>query len=86
MILDAISIPLSLSRKWTISAPIRKSQVITSEATVLIPAQYSIGLYGDTLFTSNKILKEKPDVVVRFRRATLKGWQYARANQEEVVN
>ena len=70
---------------------------ITSEAVILkqrygietiaiSPINYGIDFYGDTLFTSREILKEKPDLVARFRRASIKGWQYAMANNGEVVD
>ncbi len=53
---------------------------------VMNPLDYGIDYYGDTLFTSNAYLKAKPDVVARFRRASLKGWQYAMANPHELAD
>ncbi len=47
---------------------------------------YSWGFYGDTLFTSDGYLKKNPDIVERFRRASLKGWKYAMAHQEECAD
>lgn len=55
------------------------------EARVMRPLEYGIDYYGDTLFTSNEFLKSSPDVVARFRRASLKGWEYAMANPDEVA-
>lgn len=54
------------------------------DISVLSPLDYGIDFYGDTLFTSDDYLKRKPDVVERFRRASLKGWKYAMAHQEEL--
>jgi len=53
---------------------------------ILNPLDYGIDFYGDTLFTSSRYLKEKPDVVARFRRASLKGWQYAMAHAGEIAD
>ena len=52
---------------------------------VLNPLDYGIDFYGDTLFASDSYLKAKPDVVARFRRASLKGWQYAMAHPLEIA-
>ncbi|MEI7430857.1 MAG: ABC transporter substrate-binding protein [Betaproteobacteria bacterium] len=54
--------------------------------SVLNPLEYGIDFYGDTLFTSEAYLKAKPDVVARFRRASLKGWQYAMKHPQEIAD
>jgi PAS domain S-box-containing protein len=56
------------------------------EPAVLDPLEYGIDFYGDTLFTSGEISRKHPDTVARFRRASLKGWEYAMAQQAEVVD
>ncbi|MBF0357226.1 MAG: ABC transporter substrate-binding protein [Magnetococcales bacterium] len=48
------------------------------------PRSAGIDFYGDNLFTSEELLKQDPDLVERFRSASLKGWRYAMANQDEV--
>jgi diguanylate cyclase (GGDEF)-like protein/PAS domain S-box-containing protein len=53
---------------------------------VLNPFDYGIDFYGDTLFTSNEFLKAQPQVVERFRRASLKGWQFAMVNPEAIAD
>ena len=50
------------------------------------PISYGIDFYGDSLFTSESYLKDHPEQVEKFRRATLKGWQYAMHNVEEIVD
>ncbi|QKQ26797.1 ABC transporter substrate-binding protein [Candidatus Reidiella endopervernicosa] len=50
------------------------------------PLNYGIDLYGDMLFTSEDIMQTQPELALRFRRAALKGWQYALENPEEVVD
>lgn len=41
------------------------------------PSDYGISWYGDVLFTTDQMIAEQPDVVARFVRATLRGWQQA---------
>jgi len=52
---------------------------------IINPLNYGIDFYGDLLFTSEKELKENPDRVSRFLEASLKGWQYALNNSEEII-
>jgi NitT/TauT family transport system substrate-binding protein len=49
------------------------------------PADYGIVVPRDTIITSEKMIREKPDVVQRFLRASLRGWKYAIENQAEAV-
>jgi NitT/TauT family transport system substrate-binding protein len=55
------------------------------DVNVVYPSDYGIDLYADTLFTTEKMLKEKPDVVRNFVAATLKGWNGAIAAPEEAA-
>lgn len=56
------------------------------ETYVLNPSDYGIHFYGDTLFTTEKMIQEHLDLVKRFTRATLKGWQFAYDNPEKAVD
>src|SRR6202167_2666339 len=55
------------------------------DVNVVSPPDYGIDLYADTLFTTEKMLKDKPDVVRKFVVATLKGWTSAIAAPEEAA-
>jgi len=55
------------------------------DVNIIYPADYGIDLYADTLFTTEKMLKERPDVVRKFVAATLKGWDSAIASPEEAA-
>ncbi len=55
------------------------------DVNIVYPADFGIELYADTLFTTEKMLKEKPDVVRSFVAATLKGWDAAIAAPEEAA-
>ncbi|MBA4742075.1 MAG: ABC transporter substrate-binding protein [Azoarcus sp.] len=49
------------------------------------PQSAGIDFYGDTLFTSESELRKHPERVAAFREASLRGWQYALAHPEEMV-
>ena len=55
------------------------------DVNIVYPSDYGIDLYADTLFTTETMLKEKPDVVRNFVAATLKGWNTAIAAPEEAA-
>jgi len=54
--------------------------------TVINPATYGIDFYSDILFTSEDEVRNHPDRVKRFRKASLLGWKYAMQNQEEIID
>lgn len=53
--------------------------------SVIDPRQYGMDFYSDILFTSRAVGKERPEVVLAFRNATLKGWEYALTHQDEII-
>jgi NitT/TauT family transport system substrate-binding protein len=55
------------------------------DVNIIWPEKYGINVPADTLFTTERMLKEKPDVVRNFVKATLKGWNYAVAHPEEAA-
>ena len=50
------------------------------------PRSAGIDFYGDNLFTTEDELKTNPQRVQKFREASLRGWEYAMTNQEEMVD
>ena len=50
------------------------------------PVDYGIDFYGDTLFTSETLARKDPDLVERFRNASIRGWNYALDHPEEVAD
>lgn len=44
-----------------------------------------IDFYGDNLFTTEEQVRRHPERVRAFRAASLKGWEYALANPEEII-
>lgn len=49
------------------------------------PLDYGVDFYGDSLFTSEALSKERPQLVERFRLATLRGWKYALDHPDEMA-
>lgn len=49
------------------------------------PADYRVEFYGDTLFTLARFVRDDPDIVRRFRAASLKGWAYALDHSDEIA-
>lgn len=72
------------------SAYITNQPFILKEASIpfniLDPAQYGIDFYGDSLITSAELADENPSLVSAFRAASLKGWEYAINNPDEMVD
>ncbi|MGJ4946100.1 ABC transporter substrate-binding protein [Bradyrhizobium sp. HKCCYLS1011] len=50
------------------------------------PRAYGLDFYGDNLCTSKRQLVEHPARIRAFRAASLKGWEYALAHKEEIVD
>ncbi len=56
------------------------------EPRVIRPVNYGIDFYGDNLFTSERQIRENPHRVAAFRRASIRGWQYAMDHPEEIID
>lgn len=55
------------------------------EAMTFTPRSGGIDFYGDNLFTTETELAQHPERVKAFRAASLKGWEYALAHPNEIV-
>ncbi|WP_432471324.1 transporter substrate-binding domain-containing protein [Amphritea sp. HPY] len=47
---------------------------------------YGVNFIGDSLFTSEQFLTNKPEQVAAFRRATLRGWEYSLEHIDETID
>jgi NitT/TauT family transport system substrate-binding protein len=54
------------------------------QMNLIYPDDYGVHFYADTLFASDDLIAQNPDLVRRFLRATLKGWTYAVEHPAEV--
>jgi diguanylate cyclase (GGDEF)-like protein/PAS domain S-box-containing protein len=52
---------------------------------IINPQNYGIDFYGDMLFTSQRELLQHHARAEKFRAASLKGWQYALAHSEQLI-
>ena len=50
------------------------------------PSDYGLQFYSDTLVTTDGLIAQHPDLVIRFLRATLKGWQDAVEDYPKAVD
>ncbi len=55
------------------------------EINIIDPRNYGVDFLGDNLFTTERELRQRPQRVERFRRASLKGWDYALKHPEETI-
>jgi NitT/TauT family transport system substrate-binding protein len=44
------------------------------DVSIIRPADYGVRMYADTLFTTERMLKEHPELVKKFVAATIHGW------------
>lgn len=56
------------------------------EVNVISPKDYGINTHGYTIFTTEQMIKEKPEVVGRFLKATVKGIEATLDNPKEAVD
>jgi ABC-type nitrate/sulfonate/bicarbonate transport system substrate-binding protein len=52
------------------------------KVNIISPDDYGIHFSGDTLITTDSLIRNNPDLVQRFLRASLMGWTYALENPE----
>lgn len=55
------------------------------EVNLFNPKDYGFDGYGDILFTSKKLLKNRPELVEKMYEASKKGWEYAFSHIDESV-
>ncbi|EGG99937.1 hypothetical protein imdm_415 [gamma proteobacterium IMCC2047] len=51
----------------------------------LLLSDHGLQFYGDTLYTHQSVIDSRPDVVEKFIRATLRGWEYALQNKTAIA-
>ncbi|WP_228156409.1 ABC transporter substrate-binding protein [Arcobacter caeni] len=73
-----------------ISAYISKSPYILQEKgveyNIFDPKKYNFDMYSDMLYTNQNIINYDLNTVLLFKKASLKGWEYAYSNLEESVD
>lgn len=49
------------------------------------PQEYGVDFYGDSLFVNGTLIDKNPELVEKFKRASMKGWEYAFNHSEEIA-
>lgn len=55
------------------------------EYNIFSPKEYGFDMYSDFLYTNKKLVIHDNELVIKFKEASLKGWEYAFNNIEESV-
>lgn len=55
------------------------------ELNVILPSDYGVSFYADSIFTSDETIENDPELVEKFLRATLKEWQHVIDHKDEAV-
>ena len=55
------------------------------QVNVILPDYYGIHRYGMVIITAESLIQKNPDLVLRFLRATLRGWRWAVENSEQAA-
>lgn len=53
--------------------------------SIMLPSDYGVQTYAEVIYAKRDYVTQNPDIVRRFVEATIKGYDYAYANQEETV-
>ncbi|MEH6823601.1 MAG: ABC transporter substrate-binding protein [Motiliproteus sp.] len=53
--------------------------------SLIHPSTYGVDFYSDILFTTETELAQNPERVKQFRQASLRGWEYAMDNPEQII-
>ncbi len=66
--------------------PIETGEYTEDDFTVFDLEDEGVGMLQDALFVKRDYLENNKDLLVRFMRASMKGWDYAITHQEEAVD
>ncbi len=94
---DYIHVPHTFSDKALINGNVdAMSAYITDQphfykergiaVNIISPANYGIDFYGDMIFVEEQYLQNHKNQALAFRRASIRGWDYAIKHQEEMVD
>jgi len=56
------------------------------EVNTILMADYGVNMYADVLFATEDTINNNPELVEKFLRATLEGWQYAIDHNGEAID
>ncbi|WP_108061048.1 diguanylate cyclase [Poseidonibacter lekithochrous] len=83
---DLVNKNTDLMASYISNEPYRLKKEYGLDSIVFAPKDYGFDFYGDILFTHEDRIKSNTNEVMKFKKASLKGWKYAFANIEETIN
>ena len=84
-VFDLIAGKVAAMSAYVTDEPFRMKQVGVDYMT-FTPRAGGIDFYGDNLFTTEAQTRQYPERVRKFREASLRGWEYAMAHPEEIID
>jgi NitT/TauT family transport system substrate-binding protein len=87
----AARVPMLAARKvasidqFIMSEPAIRRAVTDAKPKCLFLGDYGLDIYSNSIGTTEEYLTKNPDVVKKFVRAALRGWQYALAHPQEAA-
>ncbi len=82
---DLVSGRVDAVTAYTTNEPIQM-RAMGKEYTLIRPLTYGIDFYGDCLFTTEEEIRRRPDRAKAFLDASIRGWEYAMENPEEICD
>ena len=65
--------------------PFHEKAVPPDQLVSLLWADYGFKAYSNAIITSDALIEKDPDLIKRFLKASLKGWQFTLENPEEAI-
>ncbi len=84
--MDFVNGKTDVSEAYISNEPYWMKQKYGIDVNIIDPKNYGIDFYGDLLFTTETEIKEHPQRVQAFKKATLEGWAYALSHQDEAID
>ena len=87
----AARVPMLAARKipsidqFIMSEPAIRRAVTDAKSKCLFLGDFGLDIYSNSIGTTEEYLTKNPDVVKKFVRAALRGWQYALAHPQEAA-
>ncbi|MBI3230778.1 MAG: PAS domain S-box protein [Burkholderiales bacterium] len=69
-----------------VTDPLYSTETLGSTYIAFSPRAVGIDFYGDVLYTTEQVIAQDPQMVRKFRAASMKGWEYAMSHQAELVD
>jgi NitT/TauT family transport system substrate-binding protein len=65
--------------------PFHRKAIPADQLVSLLWADYGFQAYSNCIITTNKMIEENPELIKRFLKASLRGWEWTLRNPEEAI-